>query len=99
MLASATLQTLIPTVRLSEAEKFYGHTLGLPLKGRSHDALVYEVGGHELRVSPVPGWRPSGHTVWDSRSATLLRRWRNSARTASPLSASRIFRRMSRACS
>ena len=63
MLASATLQTIVCTSRLSEAERFYGGVLGLPLIGRSHGALVYRVGEAALRVSPVPSVQPSEHTV------------------------------------
>ncbi len=37
--------------------------LGLPLLGRSHGALVFDVGGSQLRVSPVPSTQPSLHTV------------------------------------
>jgi len=63
MLASSTLQTIVWTSRISEAEKFYGDVLGLPFKGKSHGALVFDVGGSDLRVSPVPSTQPSAHTV------------------------------------
>ena len=63
MLASSTLQTIVWTSRIPEAEKFYGEVLGLHLKTRSHGALVYHVGGSDLRVSPVPSTQPSAHTV------------------------------------
>jgi len=63
MLASATLQTIVWTARIEEAEKFYGEVLGLHCKARSHSALVYDVGGSDLRVSPVPSTQPSAHTV------------------------------------
>jgi len=63
MLASSTLQTIVWTSRIPEAEKFYGEVLGLHLRARSHGALVYEVGGSDLRVSPVPSTQPSAHTV------------------------------------
>ena len=63
MLASSTLQSIVWTSRIPEAEKFYGDLLGLHLKGRSHGALVYDVGGSDLRVSPVPSTQPSAHTV------------------------------------
>lgn len=63
MLAAARLQTLVWTSKRDEAAKFYGDVLGLPLKGESHGALVYEVGGADLRVSPVPSTKPSEHTV------------------------------------
>lgn len=63
MLASSMLQTIIWTSRIVEAEKFYSGILGLPLKGKSHGALIYDVGGSDLRVSPVPATQPSAHTV------------------------------------
>jgi catechol 2,3-dioxygenase-like lactoylglutathione lyase family enzyme len=63
MLASSRLQTIIRSARIPEAEKFYGAILGLPLKSKSHGALVYQVGGSDLRVSPVPSTQPSAHTV------------------------------------
>ena len=63
MLASSTLQTIVLTSRIAEAEKFYSGVLGLPLNGESHGALIYDVGGSDLRVSPVPETQPSAHTV------------------------------------
>jgi catechol 2,3-dioxygenase-like lactoylglutathione lyase family enzyme len=63
MLASSTLQTIVWTSRIAEAERFYSGVLGLPLKGKSHGALIYDVGCSELRVSPVPATQPSAHTV------------------------------------
>ncbi len=63
MLASSTLQTIVWTSRIAEAEKFYSGVLGLPLTGKSHGALIYDVGGSDLRVSPVPETQPSAHTV------------------------------------
>lgn len=63
MLASSRLQTIVWTSRIAEAEKFYSGVLGLPLKGKSHGALMFDVGGCDLRVSPVPSTQPSAHTV------------------------------------
>jgi catechol 2,3-dioxygenase-like lactoylglutathione lyase family enzyme len=63
MLASSTLQAIVLTSRIAEAEKFYSGVLGLPLNGKSHGALIYDVGGSDLRVSPVTETRPSAHTV------------------------------------
>jgi catechol 2,3-dioxygenase-like lactoylglutathione lyase family enzyme len=63
VLAYSKLQTIILTSRLAEAKSFYGDVLGLPLKGTSDGALVYDVGGSDLRVSPVPSTEPSAHTV------------------------------------
>ena len=63
MLASSKLQTILWSSRLADAERFYSGVLGLPLKGKSHGALVYDVGGGDLRISPVPATQPSAHTV------------------------------------
>ena len=63
MFASAKLQAVICTSRIEQAEQFYGGTLALPLQARSHGALVYDVGGTALRISPVPSAHPSEHTV------------------------------------
>ncbi|HEY3783853.1 MAG TPA: VOC family protein [Steroidobacteraceae bacterium] len=63
MLATARLQTILWTSHLTEAEQFYSDVLGLTLKGSSHGALVYDVGGSDLRVSPVQSTQPSAHTL------------------------------------
>lgn len=63
MLGNAKLQTIVWTARRDDAARFYGEVLGLGLRGESHGALVYEVGGCELRLSPVPSTTPSPHTV------------------------------------
>jgi catechol 2,3-dioxygenase-like lactoylglutathione lyase family enzyme len=63
MLADSRLQTIIWTSRLPDAEKFYCEVLGLPLRAKSHGALVFSVSGADLRVSPVPSTQPSAHTV------------------------------------
>ena len=63
MLGQARLQTLVWTVDTARAQAFYSDVLGLELKRHSFGALVYEVGGAQLRVSPVPSTEPSPHTV------------------------------------
>ena len=64
MLGTAVLQTLVCTSKMEEARRFYGEVLGLKLKGTSVGASVFDVGGRDLRVSPVPGWKPTEHTVF-----------------------------------
>ena len=54
MLANAKLQSIIWTSKIEEAEKFYVDILGLTLRTRSDSALVFKVGGSDLRVGPVP---------------------------------------------
>jgi catechol 2,3-dioxygenase-like lactoylglutathione lyase family enzyme len=63
MLADAKLQTIIWTSRIGAAETFYRDVLGLRFKGKSDGASVFDVGGADLRVSPVPSTEPSAHTV------------------------------------
>ena len=63
MLTDSRLQTLVCTTRLAEAEAFYTDILGLERKGTSDGALVFNVGGGDLRISPVPSLTPSEHTV------------------------------------
>jgi catechol 2,3-dioxygenase-like lactoylglutathione lyase family enzyme len=63
VLTSSKLQTIIWTSRVADAEQFYSGVLGLSFKGKSHGALVYDVGGSDLRVSPIPSTQPSAHTV------------------------------------
>ncbi|HSZ52739.1 MAG TPA: VOC family protein [Caulobacteraceae bacterium] len=63
MLGSARLQPLVWTADIARTRPFYSEVLGLKLKGQSHGADVYEVGGGDLRLSPVPSTRPSEHTV------------------------------------
>ena len=63
MFPSVKLQAIICTSNIEQAEQFYGGVLALPLQARSLGALIYDVGGTALRVSPVPSTRPSEHTV------------------------------------
>jgi catechol 2,3-dioxygenase-like lactoylglutathione lyase family enzyme len=63
MFSSARLQTLICTTDIERAAPFYSDALGLTLIAREHGALVYDVGGQPLRVSPVSAHEPSAHTV------------------------------------
>ena len=63
MFANAKLQTILLTSNLSRAQPFFQDVLGLTLKGTSDNALVFDVGGSDLRVSLVPATTPSEHTV------------------------------------
>lgn len=63
MFSKAKLQTVICTTQIEKAELFYKDTLGLTLKEKSDGALVFDVGGSDLRVSPVPSMTASEHTV------------------------------------
>lgn len=63
MLSTSRLQSIIWTSRIDEARAFYEGVLGLGLKAICDGALVFDVGGSDLRVSPVPATQPSQHTV------------------------------------
>lgn len=63
MLANSKLQTIILTSHMTEARVFYRDVLGLELKGESDGALIFDVGGSDLRVSPVPATQATEHTV------------------------------------
>jgi len=63
MLSNSRLQTIIWTSSLDKAEVFYKDVLGLEVKDESDGALVFDVGGSDLRVSPIPSTTPTEHTV------------------------------------
>jgi catechol 2,3-dioxygenase-like lactoylglutathione lyase family enzyme len=63
MLASAKLQPIVFTTRFADAEHFYSHVLGLPLKRRRHGGAVFDVGGEDLLLFPIPSHTPSEHTI------------------------------------
>lgn len=63
MLSNAKLQTIIWTSRIDEAEDFYRNMLGLVFKENSDGAVVFDVNGSDLRISPVPSTKASEHTV------------------------------------
>ena len=63
MFSQSKLQSIILTSQLAQATVFYRDTLGLTFRGTSDGALVFDVGGGDLRVSPVPTTLPTEHTV------------------------------------
>jgi len=63
MFSKSKLQTIVLTSRISEAETFYREVLELEIKAKSDGALVFDVGGADLRLSPVPSTQPTQHTV------------------------------------
>ncbi len=63
MLKNPRLQAIILTARIDAARRFYADVLGLRQTGQSDGALVFDVGGCDLRVSPMPKVTPSEHTV------------------------------------
>lgn len=62
-LAGARLQTIICVSDLAAARIFYAGQLGLPVRRTPFNGLVFDAGGADLLVSPVPDPTPSSHTV------------------------------------
>jgi catechol 2,3-dioxygenase-like lactoylglutathione lyase family enzyme len=63
MLASTKVVSLIGATRADAAKVFYADTLGLKFIKDDGFALVFDVGGRELRVSRVPAVVPSAYAV------------------------------------
>jgi catechol 2,3-dioxygenase-like lactoylglutathione lyase family enzyme len=63
MFSKSRLQTIVLTSAIEESEAFYRDVLGLVTKEKSDGAVVFDVDGAELRVSPVPSTAPTEHTV------------------------------------
>jgi hypothetical protein len=63
ILEAAQLVAIICTRDRSRAAIFYRDTLGLSMKLEDDYAVVFEVGGVDLRVSTVPDFTPHEHTV------------------------------------
>ena len=63
ILAAAKPVAIICTRDRAGAAKFYRDTLGLRTKLEDDYAVVFDVGGIDLRVSTVPDFTPHEHTV------------------------------------
>lgn len=63
MFSNSSLQTIVLTSDMTRAVSFYKDVLELKVIGESDGAVVFDVGGSDLRVSPVPSTKPSEHTV------------------------------------
>ena len=63
ILGAAKPAVIICTRDRARAAIFYRDTLGLKLKSEDDYAVVFDVGGIDLRVSTVPDFTPHEHTV------------------------------------
>jgi catechol 2,3-dioxygenase-like lactoylglutathione lyase family enzyme len=66
---SALFESAKPIVMIATADRpravpFYRDVLGLPMVAEDDYASVFAVAGVTIRLSTVPGWQPSGHTVF-----------------------------------
>jgi catechol 2,3-dioxygenase-like lactoylglutathione lyase family enzyme len=63
MLAQSKLQSIVLTSQIQKAERFYREVLELSLRRVSDGILIFDVGGGDLQVAPVPATEPTEHTV------------------------------------
>jgi catechol 2,3-dioxygenase-like lactoylglutathione lyase family enzyme len=61
--ASARIIAFVGTTDRDRAKEFYRGTLGLEMVSEDPFALVFQVAGTMLRVTPVPELKPAGFTV------------------------------------
>ena len=67
MLATSKVMTFLGATERERARAFYERTLGLRYVTEDPFALVFDLNGTTLRISPVPSFTPAKHTVlgWD----------------------------------
>ena len=63
MLGSYDVVAFVLTTDPARAKKFYGETLGLRFVSQDNYAVVFDAHGIMLRVTILPGHKPSDHTV------------------------------------
>jgi catechol 2,3-dioxygenase-like lactoylglutathione lyase family enzyme len=84
ILETAKPVAIICTRDRARAAVFYRDTLGLRLKSEDNYAVVFDVGGIDLRVCTVPDFKPHEHTVLGFRVpdvATIVKALREQAVT------------------
>jgi catechol 2,3-dioxygenase-like lactoylglutathione lyase family enzyme len=72
MLKNEKIMAFVGVSSADKARSFYRDTLGLTMLSEDSFALVFDVGGIMLRVTPVGEVRPQPYTVlgWQVRDAT-----------------------------
>ena len=63
MLGSYDVVAFVLTTDPARAKTFYGETLGLRFVSQDNYAVVFDAHGIMLRVTILPGHKPSDHTV------------------------------------
>lgn len=63
MLGTSPLVAFVFTPDAERAKKFYGETLGLKYVSQDPFAVVFDAHGTTLRVTILPGHKPSEHAV------------------------------------
>jgi catechol 2,3-dioxygenase-like lactoylglutathione lyase family enzyme len=63
MLGNYNLLAFVLTSDAARAKNFYAETLGLTLVGQDGHAVIFDAHGTMLRVTIVPDFTPSAHTI------------------------------------
>jgi catechol 2,3-dioxygenase-like lactoylglutathione lyase family enzyme len=77
MLASAKMVGFIPTTDYDKARAFYEGKLGFKFVSLDQFALVTTVGGHTIRISKIPNFKPLQGTIlgWQVENVESVATW------------------------
>ena len=77
MLASGKMVGFIPTTDYDKARAFYEGKLGLQFVSLDQFALVMTIGGHRIRISKVPNFKPLQGTIlgWEVENIESAATW------------------------
>jgi predicted enzyme related to lactoylglutathione lyase len=77
MLASAKMVGFIPTTDYHKARAFYEGQLGFTFVSLDQFALVMSVGGHMIRISEMPNFKPLQGTIlgWQVEDIEAVATW------------------------
>jgi catechol 2,3-dioxygenase-like lactoylglutathione lyase family enzyme len=77
MLASAKMIGFIPTTDYDKARAFYEGKLGFTFVSLDQFALVMTVGGHRIRISKIPNFKPLQGTIlgWEVENVEAVAIW------------------------
>jgi catechol 2,3-dioxygenase-like lactoylglutathione lyase family enzyme len=77
MLDAAKLVGFIPTTDYVKARAFYEGKLGFEFVSLDQYALVLKVGGHRIRISKLPNFKPLQGTIlgWEVENIEAVAKW------------------------
>jgi catechol 2,3-dioxygenase-like lactoylglutathione lyase family enzyme len=77
MFASAKMVGFIPTTDYDKARAFYEGKLGFTFVSLDQFALVMSIGGHRIRISKMPNFKPLQGTIlgWEVQDIESVAAW------------------------
>lgn len=77
MLSSGKLTGFIPTKDYDRARDFYEGKLGFEFVSLDQFALVMKVGGHMIRITKIPNFKPLQGTIlgWQVKDIKSVAKW------------------------